>query len=93
MTDTTNKYPYDIETPLDRRAMTIDILAGEIERKNKSIKYWKEKAYYHRDYAEKFQEENIELKKHLLRVCQLLINKNKSLTEKIKKYKPERTIN
>ena len=65
MTDTTNKYPYEIETPLDRRAMTIDILAGEIERKNKSIKYWKEKAYYHRDYAEKFQEENIELKKHL----------------------------
>ncbi len=35
-----NKYPHEIETPLDRRAMTIDILAGELERKNKSIKYF-----------------------------------------------------
>ena len=52
-----NKYPTDIETPLDRRAMTIDILAGEIARKNKSISYWKEKAEYHRDYAVKFQED------------------------------------
>jgi len=52
-----NKYPTDIETPLDRRAMTIDILAGEIARKNKSIKYWREKAEYHRDYAVKFQED------------------------------------
>ena len=60
-----NKYPHEIETPLDRRAMTIDILAGELERKNKSIKYWKEKAYYHRDYAEKFQSETEELHKRI----------------------------
>jgi len=31
--------------------------------------------------------------RQLLRVCQLLINKNKSLSNEIKKYKPERTIN
>ena len=61
MTDTTNKYPYEIETPLDRRAMTIDILAGEVERKNKHIKYWKEKAYYHRDKCVEFQKANEDL--------------------------------
>jgi predicted nucleic acid-binding Zn-ribbon protein len=38
-----NKYPYEIETPLDRRAMTIDILAGELERKNKNTAAWRKK--------------------------------------------------
>ena len=38
-----NKYPSEIETPLDRRAMTIDILAGEIERKNNTIIAWRKK--------------------------------------------------
>ena len=35
------KLPSEIETPLDRRAMTIDILAAEIERKNRTIKSWR----------------------------------------------------
>ena len=55
------KYPTDIETPLDRRAATIDILAGVIERNHKSIKLWREKAEYHRDHAVKFQSESEEL--------------------------------
>ena len=38
-----NKYPYEIETPLDRRAATIDILAGELERKNRNIGGWRKK--------------------------------------------------
>ena len=37
------KLPSEIETPLDRRAMTIDILAAEIERKNRTIKAWRMK--------------------------------------------------
>ena len=35
------KLPSEIETPLDRRAMTIDILSAEIERKNRTIKSWR----------------------------------------------------
>ena len=35
------KLPSEIDTPLDRRAMTIDILASEIERKNRTIKSWR----------------------------------------------------
>jgi|TARA_Y100000310_G_C20679163_1_gene814875 hypothetical protein len=31
------------DTPLDRRAKTIDILATEIERKNNTIKCWRKK--------------------------------------------------
>jgi|TARA_Y100000310_G_C20498192_1_gene722589 hypothetical protein len=37
------KLPSEIETPLDRRAMTIDILAAEIERKNRTIKKWRQR--------------------------------------------------
>ena len=37
------KYPSEIETPLDRRAMTIDILAGELERKNRNVAAWRKK--------------------------------------------------
>ena len=37
------KYPFEIDTPLDRRAMTIDILAGELERKNINIAGWRKK--------------------------------------------------
>ena len=37
------KYPPEIETPLDRRAMTIDILAGELERKNRSAGAWRKR--------------------------------------------------
>ena len=51
----TNKYPSEIETPLDRRAMTIDILAGEIVRKNKSITYWRKKAETFLDRCEEFK--------------------------------------
>ena len=50
-----NKYPYDIETPLDRRAMSIDILTGEIVRKNKTISYWKKKAEEFRDRCDGFK--------------------------------------
>ena len=75
-----NKYPTDIETPLDRRAMTIDILAGEIARKNKSIKYWREKAEYHRDYAVRFQEE-----------CEGLELKIYETEKELKKYKGDLT--
>jgi|MDSZ01.1.fsa_nt_gb septal ring factor EnvC (AmiA/AmiB activator) len=35
------KLPSEIDTPLDRRAMTIDVLASEIERKNRTIKAWR----------------------------------------------------
>ena len=56
-----NKYPYEIETPLDRRAMTIDILAGEVERKNKSISYWRKKAEEFRDRCDGFHKETEEL--------------------------------
>ena len=35
------KLPSEIDTPLDRRAMTIDVLASEIERKNRTIKSWR----------------------------------------------------
>ena len=52
-----NKYPYDIETPLDRRAMTIDILAGEVARKNKSISYWRKKAETFLDKCEEFSKD------------------------------------
>ena len=55
-----NKYPYDIETPLDRRAMTIDILAGEIERKNRSIAGWRKRA---EELKEKVEELSGDLKK------------------------------
>jgi len=37
------KYPSEIETPLDRRAMTIDILAGELERKNRNTAAWRKR--------------------------------------------------
>ena len=37
------KYPSEIETPLERRAMTIDILAGELERKNRSAGAWRKR--------------------------------------------------
>ena len=50
-----NKYPSDIETPLDRRAMSIDILTGEIVRKNKTISYWKKKAEEFRDRCDGFK--------------------------------------
>ena len=52
-----NKYPADIETPLDRRAMTIDILAGEVARKNKSISYWRRRAEEFRDKCEELSED------------------------------------
>ena len=55
-----NKYPTDIETPLDRRAMTIDILAGEVARKNKSISYWRKKA---EAFLDKCEELSGDLKK------------------------------
>ena len=73
------KYPIDIETPLDRRAATIDILAGVIERNHKHIKYWKEKAFYHRDHAMKFQSETEELHQRINE----LENECLSLEEKI----------
>ena len=37
------KYPSEIETPLDRRAMTIDILASELERKNRNVGAWRKR--------------------------------------------------
>ena len=46
------KLPSEIETPLDRRAMTIDILAAEIERKNRTIKSWRIKFDEMRDKYE-----------------------------------------
>ena len=92
-----NKYPYEIETPLDRRAMTIDILAGEIERKNKSIKYWREKAEYHRDKCAEFQKANEELLEEnegissacarMEENCEGKIQQIEALEEEIEKYK------
>ena len=92
-----NKYPSEIETPLDRRAMTIDIMAGEIERKNKSIKYWREKAEYHRNKAVEFQnanevllEENGEISSACARMeenCEGKIQQIEALKEEIEKYK------
>ena len=55
-----NKYPADIDTPLDRRAKTIDILAGEVARKNKSISYWRKKA---ETFLDKCEELSGDLKK------------------------------
>ena len=55
-----NKYPYDIETPLDRRAMTIDILAGELERKNRHVSGWRKRV---EELKEKIEELSGDLKK------------------------------
>ena len=65
-----------LDTALERRAVTIDILASEIKRKNQHIKYWREKAEYHRDYAVKFQEE-----------CEGLELKIYETEKELKKYK------
>jgi len=83
-----NKYPSDIETPLDRRAMTIDIIAGEIMRKNKSITYWREKAEYHRDHAVKFQSESEELHQRINE----LENECLTLEEKISELKTKQNF-
>ena len=85
-----NKYPYEIETPLDRRAMTIDILAGEIERKNKSIKYWREKAEYHRDKCVEFQKVNEDLQtdwNSVDAICDKKTFEIRALKKEIEKYK------
>ena len=55
-----NKYPTDIETPLDRRAMTIDILAGELERKNRHVSGWRKRV---EELKEKIEELTEDLKK------------------------------
>ena len=55
-----NKYPTDIETPLDRRAMTIDILAGELERKNRNVSGWRKRV---EELKEKIEELSGDLKK------------------------------
>ena len=57
------KLPSEIETPLDRRAMTIDILAAEIERKNRTIKAWRIK--YDELESQRWQEKHDELKAQL----------------------------
>ena len=75
------EYEHDkLDTALEKRAVTIDILASEIKRKNQHIKYWREKAEYHRDYAVRFQEE-----------CEGLELKIYETEKELKKYKGDLT--
>ena len=64
------KLPSEIETPLDRRAMTIDILAAEIERKNRTIKAWRMK--YDESESQCWKEKHDELKVQLRKMTRRL---------------------
>jgi len=84
-----NKYPTDIETPLDRRAMTIDILAGEVARKNKSISYWRKKA---EAFLDKCEELSGDLKKVRVQRNTYQAQRNE-LTEEIGRWKEAQKYN
>ena len=88
-----NKYPADIETPLDRRAMTIDILAGEVARKNKSISYWRKKA---QTFLDKCEELSGDLKKVRIQRNTYQAQRNELTNEchnlKLEKYGAEQTL-
>ena len=85
------EYEHDkLDTALESRAMTIDILAGEIKRKNQHIKYWREKAEYHRDHAVKFQKEYEEARSDWLNLdslCDEKVFKIRALEKELKKHK------
>jgi len=54
--------PSEMDSPLDRRAQTIDILTAEIERKNRTIKAWRIKYDELEEKTELLQDEVKELK-------------------------------
>jgi len=76
-----NKYPSEIETPLDRRAMTIDILAGEIERKNNTIIAWRKKVEDLHGRINELEEEVLMVEEKLK-----LLKEKSSELKKLKKF-------
>ena len=73
------KFPFDIDTPLDRRAATIDILAGELERKNKNTAGW----------LRKFEKQKMEIEELHGRINEL---ENECLTLEEKIYEQKQTL-
>ena len=76
-----NKYPSDIETPLDRRAMTIDILAGELERKNRNVGAWRKRVEELHTRINELEEEVLTVEEQLR-----LAKEKSSELKKLKKF-------
>jgi len=63
------KLPSEIDNTIDRRAQTIDILAAEIERKNRTIKAWRMK--YDESESQSWKEKHDKLKVQLKKMTRL----------------------